>query len=221
MNEYFIREASFSDLSFISTVVVLAEKSNSDKLSFSTLFNLSENKVKELIVSMFEEEIEGCEFDLKNYLVVEYEGEAVAAFGSWIEGYNGNMPSKILKSNLIGHTFGRECVEFLRTKSLIIKDILAEREGLALQFEYLFVSEKHRGKKLANLLIQKLEERALKGYPELKKAQVQVYKNNIQAIKVYENCGFKIAKSFASTHPEVMDYLPFNEKYIMEKNYLK
>ena len=45
----------------------------------------------------------------------------------------------------------------------------------------------------------------------------RVFKNNLGAIKAYENNGFKITKSFKSNEIEILNYLPFGEKYLMEK----
>ena len=216
MEGYSIRKALKKDIPFLADVVIAAEKGNSDTLSYATLFNFSEEKVKDLIISMFEEEIEGCEFSVDSFLIVEQNGKAVASFGAWIEGLNG-IASKILKSNLISYTFGKEAIEFLKSKQDIIKDILTEREQFTLQFEYLFVSELQRGKMLGDMLIKEHEVQAKLLYPELSKAQVQMFKNNTNAIYVYERNGFKLAKSSQSNHAEILNYLPCNEKWIMEK----
>ena len=85
MGHYLIRKAEIKDIQFLTEVVIAAEKSNSDKLSYSTLFNLAEKKVKELIRAMFEEEIDGCDFSLSSFCVAEYNGEAIGGFGGWIE----------------------------------------------------------------------------------------------------------------------------------------
>ena len=135
MEGYSIRRALEKDIPFLADVVIAAEKGNSETLSYATLFNFSEEKVKDLIIAMFEEEIEGCEFSVDSYLIVEHEGKPVASFSAWIEGLDGTA-SKILKSNLISYTFGKEAIEFLISKQDIIKDILTEREELTLQFEY-------------------------------------------------------------------------------------
>ena len=217
MKEYLIRKATINDTSFLTDVVIAAEKGNSDKLSYSTLFNLSEERVAELIKNMFEEEIDGCEFSISSFIIIEYEEEPVAAFGGWIEGFNNSLPSKILKSNLLSYTFGSDSIEFLKTKSGIIKELVSEREPMALQLEFLYVSENHRGKRLADKLIHELEKNALSEYAGLKKVQVQVFKNNIHAVRVYEKNGFEVAASYKSHNIEVLNYLPFNEKYVMEK----
>jgi len=219
MDTYILRKATQNDIGFLTEVVIAAEKSNSNKLSYATLFGVSEEQAKQHIAAMFDEEIEGCELSFESFVIAEHDGKPVAAFGAWIEGVDDETPSKILKSNLIGYTFGREAVEFLKTKAHIIKDLITEREPNTLQFEYLFVSDAHRGKNLSNGIIQKLEELAKERYPQLHKAQVQLYANNASAIKVYERNGFSAASSHESNDPEILNYLPFNEKIIMEKTY--
>lgn len=219
MNDYIFRKATLDDIGFLTEVVIAAEKSGSDKLSYATLFGISDEQAKKNIAAMFDEEIEGCELSVDSFVIAEYQGQPVAAFGAWIEGVDDETPSKILKSNLIGYTFGREAVEFLKTKAHLIKDLITEREPNALQFEYLFVSDAHRGKNLSNRIIEELEKLAKQRYPQLQKAQVQLYANNASAIKVYERNGFAVASSHRSDDPETLDYLPFNEKIIMEKTY--
>lgn len=214
---YSIRKATSDDLVFLAEVIIEAEKSGTDKLSLSTLFNVTESKVKEYIISMLDEEIDGCEFSVSSFLIIEYDKKPVAAFGGWIEGFEDEMSSSILKSNLINYTFDRESVQFLKSKAHLLKNILIDREDKSLQLEYLYVANEHRGKKLSNTLIEQHILNAKLLFPELKKVQVQVFINNIGAIKTYQNSGFSIAKSFKADSAELLDYLPFDEKYLMEK----
>jgi hypothetical protein len=217
MDEYLIREAVRKDIPFLADTVIAAEKGRSDKLSYSTLFNISESKAKELLVSMFEEEIDGCELSLSSFLVAEYNGETVGASSAWIERFDGCMPSQILKSNLILNTYGKESLEFFKTKSHIVKDILAGREPLTLQLEYMYIQEKHLGKGLDTAFIKKSEEKALAKYPALRKIQVQLFKNNIFAIIVLRKKNFNVVKSYKSNNREIFEYIPFDEKLLMEK----
>lgn len=221
MSEYLIRKAVPSDIPFLADVVIASEKGMSDTLSFTTLFNIPEDKAKDLVINMFEEEIDGCELSLSSFLVTEYEGKPISGSGTWIEGYNGNMPSKILKSNLISYTFGKESIEFLKTKSHIIKDILIDREPLTLQLEYFHILPAHLGKGLDDALMKRIEENALEEYPELEKAQCQIFKNSIFSIKILLRHGYKIVKAFKSDNDKIYDYLPSNEKYLMEKSFKK
>jgi ribosomal protein S18 acetylase RimI-like enzyme len=217
MNNYSIRRAKLADIPFLAKTVMEAEKSTTDKFSFSTLFNKTESEALGLITKMFEEEIDGCELSVSSFLVIESENQPIAAFSGWIEEFKGEAKSGLLKSNLIGYTFGKESISFLMGRAHLVKGIQIEREANTLQLEYLFVSPGHRGKKLANRLIFKHIEEAKEHFPMLKKVQVQVFKNNIAAQKVYERCGFSIVRSAKSNDIEILNYLPFNEKYLMEK----
>ncbi len=218
MSGYQLRPATENDIEFITEVIIAAEKGNSDMLGFSTLFNLKESEVKEAIGAMLREEIDYCEFSISSFIIVTENEIPVAAFGGWIEAMPGEMPSKLLKSNLLGYTLKKENLAFLKTKSDIIKDILIEREEGSLQLEYLFVNDKHRGKGLPSLLINALVERAKITNPALKKIQVQTFRNNENAVKVYLKNGFEITKVAVSQHPEIFNYLPHNEKILLEKN---
>jgi len=219
MSEYLIRKAKPSDIPFLADVVIASEKAMSDRLSFTTLFNKPEEEVKQLIIQMFEEEVDGCELSLSSFIVTEFEGQPISGSGAWIEGFNGNMPSGILKSNLISYTFGKESIEYLKTKSHIVKDVMVDREPMTLQLEYFHIKNEHLGKGLDDLLMKRIEEKALAEYPELKKVQCQIFKNSVFSIKILLRHGFRIVGSYKSDNDDIFDYLPFNVKLLMEKEF--
>ena len=218
---YLFRKASKKDIPFLAKIIIEAEKSNSEKLSYSSLCNLSEQSVKELIIKMLNQEVDQCEFSINSFIVAEFGGKLIGGFGGWIESFEGALPSKILKSNLILRTFSRRSIELLKERSHILKDILIDRKPKTLQLEYLFLESSHRGRKITDQLIKLHIMNALKKSSNLKKIHVQVYKNNIGALKAYEKSGFKILKSYKSNENEILNYLPFGEKYLMEKKLKK
>ena len=217
MSSYILRQANNEDIPFLAKTIMEAEKSGTEKFSFSTLFNKNEKEALQLIEQMLEEEIVGCEISINSFKVIKFDGKVVAAFAGWIETFDTEITSGLLKSNLIGYTFGKESIHFFMGKSNLLKEIQIKREPKTLQLEYLYVLPEYRGKKLTNELINKHINDARNLFLHLKKVQVQVFKNNSGAIKVYENCGFKITKVFKSKNEEILDYLPSNEKYLMEK----
>ncbi len=217
MNEYLIRKAIPADIPFLADVVIASEKGMSDRLSFTTLFNKTEEEAKELIIQMFEEEVDGCELSLSSFIVTEFEGKPVSGSGAWIESFGGNLPSGILKSNLISYTFGKESIGYLKTKSDIVKGVLIDREPMTLQLEYFHTKNEHLGKGLDDGLMNYIETQALAAYPELKKVQCQIFKNSVFSIKILLRHGFKITGSYKADNEEVFEYLPFNEKLLMEK----
>lgn len=220
MSQYIIRNAVIADIPFLAEVVIAAEKGGSEKLSFSTLFNLTEKEVKDLLMAIFEEEVDGCELSLSSFMVAEYNGEPVAASGAWIEKFDGEMSSQMLKSNLISYTFKKDSIAFLKSKSDIIRGIMIEREPLTLQFEYLYIKQEHLGKGIDVEMVKKNEEKAFGKLPSLQKAQCQLFKNNIFAVKMAAKKGFKIIKSYKAADNNILDYLAGTEKILMEKNYI-
>ena len=214
---YSFRKASKKDIPYLAKIIIEAEKSNSEKLSYSSLCNLSEQSVKELIIEMLKQEVDQCEFSVNSFIVVEFEGKPVGGFGGWIEGFEGALPSKILKSNLILSTFSRKSLKFLKERSHLLKDILIDRKPMTLQLEYLFLECSHRGRKITDQLIKLHITNALKKSSNLKKVHVQVYKNNIGAVKAYKKSGFKVLKLYKCNDNEILNYLPFKEKYLMQK----
>lgn len=215
--ECLIRKATVEDIKFLVEVIIGAEKSNTDKLSLSTFFNLSESRVGKLLMEILKEEIDGCEFSVSSFLIAEFHGKQAAAVGGWIEAIDNEIPSQTLKSNLIGYFFPGESIRFLQSKSSIIKDIQIKRDSQSLQIEYVYVSQLHRGFKLAEKLINEHIKSAVIRYPAIKKAQVQVFKNNISAIKLYERLDFTTTKEFISDNDCILDYVPYFVKLLMEK----
>ena len=54
-------------------------------MSYSTLFNISQKTAYEMIIKMFEADIDYCEFSVSSFLVVEADGKLIGGFGGWIE----------------------------------------------------------------------------------------------------------------------------------------
>lgn len=217
IDNYYIREATIDDCPFLADVIIGAEKGGTSKLSYSTVFDLAEDEVKKLLVSILRQGIPGSELYYKNYFIIEMMNTNAAAFGSWIECYNNELPSSILKSNLLFRMMKDHNLNYFRKKYQIIKDLVVYREENVMQLEYLYVAKKFRGFGLASKLINHIEKQALKKYPTLRKIQLQVFSNNTKAINLYKKNNFKITKTYISNNNEIYDYLPFNEKYIMEK----
>lgn len=217
MDNYIIRQAIEADAPFVAEAIISAEKSHSDKLSLASLFDLTESKARSLIIEMLEEEIDGCEFSLSSFLLVEFEKQPIAAVGGWIEQFGGELPSKLLKSNLIGFVYPRESLEAVGAKGELISGLQIERAAESLQIEYVYVNKQHRGKRLAQRLIEAHILRATKIKPDLSKLQVQLFSNNNAAIKLYERSGFSIAQTFSTNNQEVLNYMAYNEKILMEK----
>jgi ribosomal protein S18 acetylase RimI-like enzyme len=213
-----IRKATLRDSDFLAEAIIGAEKGNSSVVSFCTLFDLSEEEVKKLLVKMLEEEIEGCELSLGSFLLADDGKGPVAAVAGWIENVDGASPSAMLKSNLILYSFPKNSMALLKERSEAISGILIPREPLSLQIEYVYVSAEYRGKHLAEMLIRKHENNAMQQTPAAAIAQVQVFANNHSALKLYERIGYEVASNYRALDRRALNFLPNNEKLLMQKN---
>jgi RimJ/RimL family protein N-acetyltransferase len=54
--------------------------------------------------------------------------------------------------------------------------------------------------------------------PKVKKAQLHVFENNEIITKVHQRSGFVISKRFVSNNEEILNYLPYNVKLLMERS---
>lgn len=214
--EIIIRRATSDDIDFLAETIVEAEKSGTDNFGFAKLFELSEDEMRDCIKAMLDEEIEGCELSISSFLVAEHKGRVVSAFAGWIEGVNEDeLPSAILKSNLVGYCLPVENVKRSQSKADIVRPLQIERDEGTYQLEYSYTLPDYRGKGILGAIMDAHEKEAVsKGVCRM---QVHVFDNNPVAIKAYEKMGFKEAKRYESNHPETSLYFPSNVELLMEK----
>lgn len=212
MADYKIRPASLNDVDFVVKSIIEAEKSGSEILSYSTIFNISEEEVSSILHQILLEEIEGCEFSLTNYLLAETKNEVVGAIGAWVE--TEETSSAIIKNNLLGYFLPKNSIFYAVKNAKIASELVIDIVKGALSIVVVYISPEHRGKHLFELITNEHIERN-KGVKEL---AIQVMANNIYAIKSYEKYGFKT--SFVKKHedPRINQFLPYNEKLLMIKH---
>jgi len=212
-----VRRATMDDVDFIVDTIVAAEKSGTNNFGLAKLFEVTEDEMRGYIKCMLEEEVDGCELSLSSFIVAEYEGEAVAAFGGWIEGRNEDeMPSALLKANLINYYLPKENIMASMAKSDIVQPLQIDREEGTYQLEYSYTKPEYRGLGIMNKIIYK----HISEYQQVMgggKIQVHVFENNSQAIHTYERCGFSISKRYESNDSRVLNYFPYNVELLMEK----
>ncbi len=215
MENVTVRRAVAGDNAFLVEAIISAEKSNTSRLGLATLFGSNEEEVRKLVERMLEEEVDGCEFSTSSFMVAEVGGKPVAAVAGWVEGAGEEeMPSALLKANLIGYTFPAERMQQLRANAAVITGIQIPREEGSLQIEYVHVDPAHRGKGLAGRLI----DAHIAAAAGATKAQVQAFADNAIAIGLYERLGFRIVRTFASSDPRTILFMPYTEKVLMERD---
>lgn len=215
-NEYIIRKAILSDIDFIVDTIISAEKSGTNNLGLAKFFELSEFELRTYLKIILSEEIDGCEFSLSSFLVATYQNQPISALGGWIEGDNeANLPSSILKSNLISFVFPKKNIIKSKEKKELVELLQIEREQGTYQIEYGYTLEEYRGKNLFGKILDKHINIAINN--KIKKIQVHVFNNNQSSIDAHIKKGFRIIKKYHSDNPLTLEYFPSNENLLMEK----
>lgn len=213
MSEYLFRKAGLQDIDFLVESIIEAEKGGTEKLGLSTLFNLKEDSVAEYIRLILLEGVEGCEFSLESFFVFEFKQQCIATAAAWIEANNsGHISSSIIKSNLFNFfiPFGNR--QYMLKNAIRMSDLFIERIPGTLQFEYVYVNPAFRGQNIACKLIKSI----ILSYAVPIDIYIQVFSNNIAAIRCYEKVGFKTVKTHTASKQDINDYLPFHQKLLMK-----
>jgi ribosomal protein S18 acetylase RimI-like enzyme len=168
---------------------------------------------------MLLEEIDGCELSISSFLIAEKFGQIAAAICAWIEEIDG-IPSSVLKGNLLSYSLPKKCLENASSFNKLFQALHIEYIPNTIQIGLVYVSSDYRGMNLASKLIDEQIMRLLKIKPNITDAYVQVFANNISAIKAYEKAKFEIVLVKESTDENILNYLPSNKKVLMRKKLL-
>lgn len=212
---YLIRKASVNDVDFVVKTIIEAEKSGSGTFSYARIFNLREDEVALILKNMLLEEVDGCEFSLSSYLVVEAGSQLVAAAGAIVE--NEDHEAAFAKKNLLSYFIPRESLKHALCISHIISDLMIDHEENVLSLIAAYVVPEYRGNKLFGALVDE-HVRLHPGYNEV---ALQVMGNNIYAIRAYEQLGFVEIFRKTSTNKRIFEFLSAAEKIYMKKSIVK
>ena len=211
-----IRWAGKSDVAFLVETIIEAEKSGTDKLSYSTVFGLTEDDSRKYIAEMLLEEIDGCEISISSFMVADKDGMAVAAVSAWIEGIEG-IPSKVLKGNLLNYILPKESFERITKLNHILHELHIEYFPGEIQKGAGYVMDEYRGNNLLGILTDEIIRRLLLVKPDIKAVFTQIYGSNYRAINANKKIGFKTVL-MKESHNEVINlYLPSTNKVMMKK----
>lgn len=217
-DKYIIRPATVNDIDFLTETVIQAEKSSTGNCGLAHYFDVTESEIRGYLTKIFDEEVDGCEFSISSFIVVEYEGKVVAAMGGWLEGDNEEeMPSALLKSNLLMYIMPKEKILKSRENLGITKDLSIEREWGTYQLEYSYVLPEHQGQFLVQDLMAEHIKRAESYGTRVKKMQAHAFESNKVILLINKMMGFKITKRFVSEHPRILEFYPFNTMVLLER----
>ena len=86
-----------------------------------------------------------------------------------------------------------------------------------MQLGLVYVSPAFRGLNLVRTLIDEKIRQLLLINPNVTEIYVQVFGNNLPAIRAYEKVNFKVVMIKETSNEEILHYLPSNKKILMKK----
>jgi len=216
-NKFIIRPATVNDIDFLVETVIQAEKSSTGNCGLANYFDVTVTEMRDYLTKIFEEEVDGCELSVSSFWVVEYEGKVVAAMGGWLEGNTEDeMPSALLKSNLLMYVMPKEKILKSQKNIAVTKDLSIERELGTYQLEYSYVIPEYQGQFLVQDLMSVHINKA-QSYGCVKKMQAHVFESNRVIVLINKMMGFNITQRFASKHPQILEFYPYDTIVLMEK----
>lgn len=216
MVNFIFRNATINDVPFLVETIIESEKSGTDILTYSTIFGLSEDETRKYLAAMLVEEIDGCELSISSFLLAEIDNHIVAAVSAWIEGVEG-MPSTVLKGNLLNYTLPKKTLKKALLLNTIVRDMHIEYIPNTIQIGLVYVVKAFRGQNLVRILINEQITNLLKKNTNPIGVYVQVFGNNLAAIKAYEKANFRKIFAKESSLEDTMDYMPCNIKILMKR----
>jgi len=210
-----IKRATEADIEFIIKAIVAAEKSGTEKFSYSTMFGMSETEAEEIIRNAIEEDIPGQELCISGFMIAFIDGVASGAVCSWVEAAD-EIPSAILKANILFHFLGNDVLQKAAKNNYLIEQINIPREPESIQIESVYVDNKFRGLSVSNKLILEQIKQAVENDSTITKVQIQLAASNLSALRSYEKLGFKTVVTKKCEDAEILLFLPSDTKIMME-----
>jgi len=221
--EYIIRQATESDVPFIAEGIIAAEKSGTERLGYSTIYEIPEKEFVPLLEEMLYEDIEGQELSISGFLILEAEGLRASCCTAWIEGSCG-LSSSMLKSSLLLSYIPKQNLEKAATKSKFLNEIALNRTGGAIQIESVYTKKHFRGRGYSSILIHEQVKRMSDINKGVSKVELIVTGKNIAAINSYKKAGFETIYSVTGNCKELETLLPSTTMMLMQsdtRNFIK
>jgi ribosomal protein S18 acetylase RimI-like enzyme len=211
-----LRQAIETDIEFIIETIIEAEKSHTDKLSYSSIFSLTIEEVKSHLKNILLLDFPGQELCYSQYLIAEFDNSIAGACCAWIEAED-DLESAVIKGNLLLTELGGERITSAKKYFPMLHQINIEREPATLQIVNAYVKPEFRGKGIIGKLILQHIDNYSKKNPNLKKVQLRPIKTNPQACRAYEKIGFQFVLEKTIDDKSALDILPSDTKILMEK----
>jgi ribosomal protein S18 acetylase RimI-like enzyme len=211
-----VRLATYDDLPFLIQSVIEADKSGTAVSSYCSLLHVDEVTFAKLLEKIFLLELDGFEFCVSAFCVLESNGVVVGASASWIENSDGipSWQNRVLSLREVCDlpTFSN----FLKMAEKS-KNINPERTIGALQIESVFIINDFRGKGLLKKMLDFHQKIAIHKSQNVNTVELLVYDNNSSALKSYLREGFQLAKRTKIASEELKKIFPSDGMILLSK----
>ncbi len=211
-----IRQATINDIDFVIEAIIESEKSSSNTISSCNVFNLPEEKFKEALNDILQQDIENYDYYLSGFLVAELNGEYIGASGSWLESIDGT-PSGLIKATVLFPYLDKTKVKEVNKNTQVIKSLTFARKSGTLQLEHGYVREPYRRQGIFTLLVKENIKRNLDKY-KFDLSQVILFKQNFKSYNANLKVGYQVVEEKKVDNPEIFNFFPFDTKVLMEFN---
>lgn len=217
MDEIIFRKATIKDVSFLVETIIEAEKAGTQILPYATIFDLSEMEVRKYLKEMLMEEIKGCgELSISSYLLAEKENKVMAAASAWLEGEE-NVPTAILKGNLLNFILPKKSIEKAIKLQKILHELNFDYKANVIHMGAGYVAKEYRGNNLLMMIKERLLSNLTKENPDVTEAYVDTFSCSKGALRGSEKLGFYLVESKQSSNDDILIYLPSNKKLFLKK----
>jgi len=184
-----IRKAKHSDISFLAKIILESESTGYEMYTYSSLFNKPYEELIAIFEKVLDNNFEGHGLTYKNYYVVEIKDQLVGGMSFYEEGSHGDS-NHLMTGALMQVIDRKELVKsFAKLKKF--RDIDIPKTPGTFQLDSVAIIKEYQGQGIFQELFSFIKKQNnLKG----KKMEVQVWKNNTNAIKAYKKYGFVVQK---------------------------
>lgn len=180
-----LRKATKKDIPFLARIILLAETSGHELISYQSMFPLERNELLKGFEIALNNEQEGHGLSYLPFLIVEFQGQPASAACGYIEGEHGS--SNHLMTGALMTAFGTEAVLNAYQENSKYKDVQLNKSLGALQIDSVATLPEFRGKGFLKLIFDEHCNIAKqKGCTQL---EIQVWSGNIGAIAAYQKLG--------------------------------
>jgi ribosomal protein S18 acetylase RimI-like enzyme len=215
INNISFQVAQEKDVDFIIDTIIEAEKSGTETIISTKIFNFDESQFRDTLKSILLSEIPDFDYSLSSFLIAFIDAEPVGALGAWVEEENG-YKSGILKANALFQNISKDLI--LASRSILEKARLLkiDRTKGAIQLENAYVKSAFRRRGIFTSLIIENIKRLSNG--ENKLVQAVLFKENYKSFNAYRKLNFNISEEISSDDEIVKSIYPYSFRVLLENN---